>query len=85
MLMVSDGVEGLWDWYVGLRRLGKPVEYWSLPDASHEIFKVGERMRVGQLLVDWFRFWLKDEEDPSPAKAAQYSRWHTLRQQQEAE
>jgi len=24
--------------------------------------------------VDWFRFWLKGEEDPDPAKAEQYAR-----------
>jgi hypothetical protein len=29
--------------------------------------------------VDWFRFWLKEEEDPSPAKADQYRRWRKLR------
>jgi len=32
--------------------------------------------------VDWFRFWLKSEEDPAPAKAAQYARWHELRRMQ---
>lgn len=25
--------------------------------------------------VDWFCFWLEDEEDPDPAKVAQYNRW----------
>jgi len=29
--------------------------------------------------VDWFRFWLKSEEDPEPAKAEQYIRWRELR------
>jgi hypothetical protein len=29
-------------------------------------------------LVDWFRFWLKNEEDPDPAKAEQYKRWREL-------
>ena len=24
--------------------------------------------------VDWFRFWLKTEEDPDPVKAEQYAR-----------
>jgi hypothetical protein len=26
-----------------------------------------------------FRFWLKDEEDPDPAKAEQYKRWRDLK------
>jgi len=34
--------------------------------------------------VDWFRFWLKDEEDPDPAKADQYRRWRDLRKLQES-
>jgi hypothetical protein len=29
--------------------------------------------------VDWFCFWLKDEEDPDLAKAEQYARWRALR------
>jgi len=33
--------------------------------------------------VDWFRFWLQDYEDPDPAKAEQYARWHELRKLQE--
>jgi hypothetical protein len=33
--------------------------------------------------VDWFRFWLKGEEDPDPAKVEQYARWRELRNLQE--
>jgi hypothetical protein len=29
--------------------------------------------------VDWYCFWLKDEEDPDPAKAEQYKRWRELK------
>jgi len=32
--------------------------------------------------VDWFRFWLQDYEDPDPAKAEQYKRWHDLKKMQ---
>jgi hypothetical protein len=32
--------------------------------------------------VDWFRFWLKAEEDPDPTKAEQYTRWRELRKLQ---
>jgi hypothetical protein len=34
--------------------------------------------------VDWFCFWLKNEEDPDPAKAEQYARWRDLRKLQGA-
>jgi hypothetical protein len=33
--------------------------------------------------VDWFRFWLKGEEDPDPAKTEQYKRWRELRKLQQ--
>jgi dipeptidyl aminopeptidase/acylaminoacyl peptidase len=80
LLMWTGGVQGMWDWYAITRRLGKPVEYWVFPDASHEAFKIGERLHTGELLLDWFRFWLKAEEDPAPNKQAQYQRWHELRE-----
>jgi hypothetical protein len=28
--------------------------------------------------VDWYSFWLKNEEDPEPNKAQQYERWRKL-------
>jgi hypothetical protein len=34
--------------------------------------------------ADWFRFWLKGEEDPDPAKAQQYVRWRELKKMQQA-
>lgn len=86
MLMWGEGaVWGLWDWYAGLRRLGRPVEYWISPDGTHDVFQVGQRIKSNQLLVDWFRFWLKGEEDSDPAKSDQYHRWRQLREQHEAD
>jgi hypothetical protein len=41
------------------------------------------RMLSQEGSVDWFRFWLKGEEDPDPAKAEQYSRWRELRKEQD--
>ncbi len=74
-------ISGLWDWYSGLRRFKVPVEYWYLPDGEHETYKIGEQMQMGQLLVDWFRFWLKDEEDAAAEKVHQYQRWRKMRSQ----
>ena len=82
MMWSTGGPETLWDWYTGLRRLGKPVEYWSMPDGTHELFKIGERLRAYQLFVDWFRFWLQGEEDADASKAGQYARWREFRDQQ---
>jgi len=70
---------GMWEWYAGLSLQKKPVEFVLLPDASHFVVKPSERMVAQQGLVDWFCFWLKDEEDPNPAKAEQYARWRQLR------
>lgn len=59
--------------------MGKSVEYWFSPDETHELFEVRRRIRCNQLLVDWFRFWLKGEEDADPAKQEQYARWRQFR------
>jgi hypothetical protein len=34
--------------------------------------------------LEWLDFWLRDKEDPDPAKAEQYKRWRELRKLQEA-
>jgi dipeptidyl aminopeptidase/acylaminoacyl peptidase len=80
----SSGVLELWEWFSGLSRLAKPVEYIYLPDAPHLLVKPWERRTSQQGAVDWFCFWLKGEEDPDPAKAEQYARWRELRKLQQA-
>jgi hypothetical protein len=79
----TGALQGEWEWYSGLARLGKPVELIYLPDGAHVLEKPWERMVSQQGNVDWFCFWLKGEEDPDPAKAEQYARWRELRQLQE--
>jgi hypothetical protein len=68
-----------WPWYTGLTRLGKPIEMIYLPEGTHILEKPWDRMISQQGNVDWFCFWLKNEEDPDPAKAGQYKRWRELR------
>jgi dipeptidyl aminopeptidase/acylaminoacyl peptidase len=70
---------GDWHWFSGLTTLGKPVELIYMPDGTHILQKPWDRMISQQGNVDWYCFWLKDEEDPDPAKAEQYKRWHNLR------
>jgi len=71
-----------WEWYAGLLRLGKPVELIAFADAKHDPVKPSERMTVQDGDVDWFCFWLKNEEDPAPNKLQQFARWKKLRDKQ---
>jgi dipeptidyl aminopeptidase/acylaminoacyl peptidase len=70
---------GDWHWFSGLATLGKAVEMIYIPDGTHILEKPWNRMISQQGNVDWFCFWLKNEEDTDPAKAEQYKRWHNLR------
>lgn len=68
-----------WPWFSGLTRLGKPVEMIYVPEGTHILEKPWDRMISQQGNVDWFCFWLKGVQDPDPARAEQYKRWHNLR------
>jgi hypothetical protein len=70
-----------WEWYAGLTLQKKPVDFVLIPHGEHLGGMVSERVLEQQGLVDWFSFWLKDEEDPDPAKAGQNARWRELRKQ----
>jgi len=78
----SAGVLENWEWFSLLERLQKPVDFLLLPDAKHELIKPWERKTAQDGLVDWFRFWLKDEVDSDPTKLEQYARWGELRKLQ---
>ncbi|HEY2468236.1 MAG TPA: hypothetical protein VGI45_10435 [Terracidiphilus sp.] len=68
-----------WEWFAGLSRLHKPMELIYMPDAPHLLTKPSERMISQQGNVDWFCFWLKDEENSDPSKREQYVRWRRMR------
>ena len=70
---------GEWEWFEGLTRLQRPAELVYMPVGTHILEKPRDRMVSQQGDVDWFAFWLKDEEDPDPSKAEQYVRWRKLR------
>ena len=70
-----------WEMYVALSCLKKPVEMVYLADGVHVLEKPWDRVVSQQGDVDWFRFWLKNEEDQDPSKADQYARWRDLRNQ----
>jgi dipeptidyl aminopeptidase/acylaminoacyl peptidase len=72
-----------WEIYASLHLQGKPVDLILFPDGEHVLAKPLERLASQEGNVDWFRFWLKGEEDADPVKADQYIRWRRLRKLQE--
>jgi len=82
LLVVAAGRSNLmvmWEPYAGLRYLHKPTELVLLNTDEHVLTNPAVRLASQGGSVDWFRFWLKDEEDSDPDKAKQYARWHKLR------
>ncbi len=69
--------------YTSLRELGKPVELFIYPNELHHVNQPRHRYEIYERNLDWFRFWLKSEESPDPAKSKQYQRWRQLRQLQQ--
>lgn len=61
-----------------LREAGKPVELRIFPDEYHIKWQPAHRAAIYGLVIDWFDYWLRGREDPSPGKAKQYRRWRTL-------
>ncbi|MEJ1961327.1 MAG: hypothetical protein WDO56_07195 [Gammaproteobacteria bacterium] len=61
--------------------LGRAAELLYFPTASHSTTRPRHRVRSLGLHIDWWRFWLKGEEDSDLEKNAQYVRWRKLREQ----
>lgn len=66
-----------------LRDRKKPFEMFIYTDERHEKNQPKHRYAIYERNVDWLNFWLRDKEDPNPAKAEQYKRWRELRALQE--
>ncbi len=83
-LMVVAAVRGtllpMWEPYAGLRYLHKPTDLIILNTDEHVLTNPEMRLASQGGSVDWFRFWLKDDEDSDPVKVEQYARWQRLRQ-----
>lgn len=62
-----------------LRQAGAQVEWLEYPDEGHTKRNPANIWWVLERNLDWFSFWLKDEEDPNPAKREQYERWRRMR------
>ena len=62
----------------------RPYDAYVFPNETHVKWQPAHRLAIMVRNLDWFRFWLKGEEDPDPEKAGQYVRWRKLRELQEA-
>ncbi len=65
--------------YQSLKELRKPAELFVYADELHIKNQPKHRYEIYVRNLDWFRFWLKGDEDHDPAKAEQYARWRELR------
>jgi dipeptidyl aminopeptidase/acylaminoacyl peptidase len=66
------------EFHTRLKRAGKPAEMILFADEPHIKTQPVHKRAVYERNLDWYRFWLKDEEDPDPAKREQYLRWRQL-------
>ena len=62
-----------------LKLAGRPAELFAFADEPHIKKQPVHKRAVYERNLDWYRFWLKGEEDADPAKADQYRRWRTYR------
>jgi dienelactone hydrolase len=58
----SDAFLGGWEWYSMMSLLEKPIDFIWIPGGTHLLVKPWERLTSQQGNVDWFQFWLSDQE-----------------------
>ena len=76
----------LWDTFSRLKHLEHPVELFIAPRidrGTHNIQNPAQAIAIQSRTLDWWRYWLKDEEDPDSEKSSQYAAWHVLRKQRD--
>jgi dipeptidyl aminopeptidase/acylaminoacyl peptidase len=64
--------------YSRLANSSTPVEMTAFANETHVKYEPRHKLSVYDRNLDWFRYWLLGEEDPDPAKVAQYARWHSF-------
>ncbi len=81
LVQVADH-ELLWSTsnFGSLADAGKPIEVYVFPDEYHVKWQPKHREAVYDRNIDWMNFWLRDVEDPDPAKTEQYTRWRNMRE-----
>jgi dipeptidyl aminopeptidase/acylaminoacyl peptidase len=84
LLQAISAPLGEWEVFAGLQWLKKPVEMLNFyPEGEHQLVRPQQRLLSQGSVVDWYCFWLKEEEDPDPAKAEQYARWRKMKQERD--
>ncbi len=82
LLQSSDREEyfGSAETWFRLRRVDAPVEWYEYPDEGHVKRSPSAKWWVYQRNLEWFLFWLKDEEMSGLERSEQYTRWHEMRE-----
>jgi dipeptidyl aminopeptidase/acylaminoacyl peptidase len=65
-------------WF-NLRRADAQVEWYEYPFEGHVKNRPADKWWVYSRNLDWFRFWLKDQQDSDPKKSDQYARWSAMK------
>lgn len=79
MQLSDDEFLGALESYWALKTRGRPVEMRVFPGERHIKFQPAHRLAIYERSIQWFDFWLRDVEDPSPLLAPQYARWRSMR------
>ena len=79
MQLPESEVRNLVELNTKLRLAGKPAELFAFADEIHIKYPPAHKRAVYERNLDWYRFWLKGEEDPGSSKVDQYRRWRALR------
>lgn len=67
------------DYTIPLMLAGR-ADVYVFPHAAHNKSQPRQKLAVYERNLDWFRFWLLGQEDPSADKAGQYGYWRTMRE-----
>src|SRR5690606_19014604 len=79
MQVPESEVRNLIELHTKLKLAGKPTELVAFADEIHLKYQPVHKRAVYDRNLDWYRFWLKGEEDADPAKSGQYERWRSYR------
>jgi len=78
MQMSEQEYRSSFDYALPLIRRHK-ADAFVFPNERHQKFQPRHKLAVYERNLDWFRFWLQDQEDGLPGKAEQYARWRLMR------
>ncbi len=63
-----------------MREEGKPIEMHVFPREAHGLVQPIHMLVNYERQLDWFNYWLRNEEDKALSKTDQYARWNRLRE-----